>query len=354
MSTDSAKATTIRDAEEPFSGVADVEDNNPPSDFILRSGDGVDLHVHTNILKHASVFFNNMLDTADSSTAHEMERDGKPVVTLPEPSAVLYRLLRMAYPARSLEHYSLGAQDLDGIWVVHQAANKYLFMDVQVLLVNMLEKMLEKPTIADAQPHRIFAVARLRELPDLARKAALCTLKFPICSNTLDFPELELLTAATFHKLYDFHVRCGIAAQRITAENAGALDPQLTPSVAYEYITTHATNGQELVWWEYGSPGYHSDIECGPRVKQLPNADEMVVLPAQWFQDHAARLGQRLRALPIGQTAKDEGVRPAPAELELISYCHACGVSADGDLADFAEQLAKRIEESNRKLALLL
>lgn len=163
----------IQDAPAPFSGDPDPEDNVTAPDFILRSDDGFDLHVHKAILQFVSVFFKNMLDGA--GVGH-LEKDGKPVVILSEPCVVLHRLLCIAYPGRSLEHYSLVAQNLDGVWAVHEAANKYLFMGVQELL----EKMLESPVLL-AHPHRIFAIARLRNLPDLARKAALSTLNFPVC-----------------------------------------------------------------------------------------------------------------------------------------------------------------------------
>ncbi|KAJ7679672.1 hypothetical protein B0H17DRAFT_944009, partial [Mycena rosella] len=177
----------------------------PPSDFIIRSGDLVDLHVHKDILKFVSVFFKNMLDGADPN---ELQRDGKPIVVLPEPISVLYRLLSIAYPGRSAEYCSLSEQTLDGVSVVYQTANKYLFMAAQ----KSLRDMLEDPTLLRAHPHRLFAIARLCDLPVLARKAALCTLESPVCSHPLLFPEMELLTAATFHKLYDFHHSCGTAA----------------------------------------------------------------------------------------------------------------------------------------------
>jgi hypothetical protein len=39
----------------------------------------------------------------------------------------------------------------------------------------LLKKMLEPSVLLDAHPHRIFAIARLRTLLDLARKATLST-----------------------------------------------------------------------------------------------------------------------------------------------------------------------------------
>ncbi|KAJ7872237.1 hypothetical protein B0H13DRAFT_1895425 [Mycena leptocephala] len=52
----------IQNAPAPFSGDPDPENNVPAPDFIVRSGDDVDLHVHKAILQFVSVFFKNMLD----------------------------------------------------------------------------------------------------------------------------------------------------------------------------------------------------------------------------------------------------------------------------------------------------
>ncbi|KAJ7153081.1 hypothetical protein C8R43DRAFT_1126923 [Mycena crocata] len=348
MSANPNPTTAIRDAEAPFSGAADPEDNIPPPDFILQSGDGVDLHVHKDILKHVSVFFSGMLDTVNNSTGHGIVKDGKPVVILIEPGAVLYRLLCIAYPVQSLEHHTLTAQNLDGIWAVHQTANKYLFLGVQELIERMLEKILQNSDLAAAQPQRIFAIARLCHLPDLARKAGLCSLQYPICPPGV-FPELDFLTTVTFHKLYEFHHACGIAAQNIVAQNAGWLDPRHTPDPTYEYITCSAVTGEELVWWKAGSSGYHSE-GCGPRFRDIP--EDVQVISVQWFEDHAVRLGLQLRAVPTGHTVETEALKVAPVEREVISGCHACLQHAEEDLKTFAEQLAPLLEASNNRLAL--
>ncbi|KAJ7090747.1 hypothetical protein B0H15DRAFT_906719, partial [Mycena belliarum] len=201
MSDDS---TAIKNAPAPFSGVPDQEGNIPNSDLIIRASDGVDLHVHRDILMFISVFFKNILDGSGSLDA---ERDGKPVVCLSEDSTVMHRLLCIAYPGRSLD--SVTAQILDGICGVHEAAQKYLFTGA----MKLLEKMLEHPALLNVHPHRVFAIARIRDLPDLARKAALVTLSRGVCPPALDFPELELLPAATFQALHNFHYACGESAK---------------------------------------------------------------------------------------------------------------------------------------------
>ncbi|KAJ7465971.1 hypothetical protein FB451DRAFT_1561267 [Mycena latifolia] len=331
-----------QDAPAPFSGAPDPEETIPPADFILRSGDGVDLHVHRDILKFVSVFFKNMLDGAGHQT--DLNRDGKPVVMLPEPSAILYRLLCIAYPSDSLKHYSLAAQTLDGVWLVYTAANKYLFTRAE----KMLKEMLETPALLDAHPHRIFAIARLCDLPDLARTAALHTLKSPVSPPGLVVPEVDLITGKALKQLYDFHHSCGIAAKKIADENIAYVDIESAGDPRW-YIGNNTDTGRSLVWWENGRDGFHND-ECGPCGRVENDGLNIYLAPAQWFRSHVARFIPQLRALPTRQTVEAEALKVAPEERAVIDSCPACHELADWDLASFTRQLAERIEESNLKL----
>ncbi|KAJ7111787.1 hypothetical protein C8R44DRAFT_677370 [Mycena epipterygia] len=329
----------IKDAPEPFSGAPDPEDNVPPSDFILRSGDGIDLHVHKDILRHVSVFFRNMFGSAGDET--EQQRDGKPVAVLPESGDVLHRLLCFAYPGHSVEHYSLVGQNLDGVWAVHEAANKYLFTDVQ----RLLESTLENPNLLDAHPHRLFAIARLRGIPTLARKAALCTLKHPLCPPGLQFPEMELLTAASIQKLYDFHRSCGIQAQSIadrTATYVNLLDDFDDPNRITQCLEP---GGDMFVWWD---TEIHN-IGCGAQ-DETSDGGDLYRLPVLWFRNRITQVADQLRSLPTRRTVELQVLKLTPEERESIE-CHACLGRADIDLMDFKSQLANVIEESNNRLA---
>ncbi|KAJ6589772.1 hypothetical protein B0H19DRAFT_1058746 [Mycena capillaripes] len=126
MSTESA---LVQDAPLPFSGAPVPEDANPPTDFILRSSDNVDFHVHKQIsVAFVSVFFSGMFKFPTGPNAPtELERDGKVVLNMPESKEVLYRVLSVSYPARSRQHYTLTSADLDSVCAVHEAAHKYQF-----------------------------------------------------------------------------------------------------------------------------------------------------------------------------------------------------------------------------------
>jgi hypothetical protein len=253
-------STPVKDAPAPFSGVVDSDNDTRPADFILRSGDGVDFHVRKDMLQILSDFFQGIFSMPKGSDPGEICRDGKVVLLLPESVKVLYALLWIAYPRQSWSRNPLVASDIDGIADVHAAANKYQFLVVERLVKEMLEgpvlwnayprqswsrnplvasdidgiadvhaaankyrflvverlvkEMLEGPVLLDAHPHRLFAIARLRGLPVLARKAALYTLRSLVSVYPLAFPEMDLLPWSTGQKLHDFHRQCGVAASK--------------------------------------------------------------------------------------------------------------------------------------------
>ncbi|KAJ7757389.1 hypothetical protein DFH07DRAFT_742190 [Mycena maculata] len=327
----------IQDAPPPFSSEPDPEEKFPAPDLILRSGDGVDFHVQTTILSYSSPFFNHMLSSAGSP---EIQRDGKTVLPLPEPSAVLQRLLCIAYPVRSLEDYSFAVHNLDGVHLVHQAANKYLFTAVQELL----ETTLESPALLDAHPHRI---ARLRDLPALAQKAALVTLKSPICPPDLLFPELELLPASTFQQLHEFHHTCGKAAERIVRAYLGPVDyTHGETSIAH----AHPDDGNyEFIWWKQGNPGFRSE-GCGPIVNMGYQGDWFDQTQAHWFKNHIETLAIKLRLCPTRRILETETATLSKVDRTMIDSCHACLEHAEHELRFFWARLGERIEASNTSL----
>ncbi|KAJ7081935.1 hypothetical protein C8R44DRAFT_60688 [Mycena epipterygia] len=176
----------FQDALAPFSGAQDGLGLHRPADFILRSSDGVDFHIHKDILKFVSDFFDTMFSFPQASDdPNELRRDGKPILAIPEASVVLHGLLYLAYPAQTTHGEANGWKDFDVIVGVLEAAHKYQFIAVE----RLMEVRLESPVVLNAHPHRIFAIARLRKLPELARKAALSTLKYPVCP-AVSFPEM--------------------------------------------------------------------------------------------------------------------------------------------------------------------
>jgi hypothetical protein len=68
----------------------------------------------------------------------------------------------------------------------------------------LLERMLENPALIDAHPHRLFAISRLCDIPQLARKAAFSSLNSDGRAE-VEFPEMKSLTWDHAHRLQVFH-----------------------------------------------------------------------------------------------------------------------------------------------------
>ncbi|KAJ7435783.1 hypothetical protein B0H11DRAFT_2112701 [Mycena galericulata] len=343
-----AGSAPVKDAPEPFSGAPDPHDTNPPSDFILRSSDNVDFHVHKQILAFVSVFFSNMFTfPSGEAPPTEIERDGKPVLILPEAANVIHRLLCIAYPARSRQHYSFAPEDLDSVCDVHEAAQKYQFMHAQAVITEMLTE----PVLLDGQPHRLFAIAQLRNIRELAEQAALCTLKHPVAPESLSFPEMRLLTWEQAQKLYDFHRLCGREAKRIVAATAESTESYSVGPNRNPNLLCHDEDNNMFSWWDDESY-YGHDAKCGPISKELDlefHGRLTFIEPAPWFQARITRLASEVFLLPTGGTAETPYI--SPQERAMIDGCEYCSGCAEKELAKFGKQLARSIDVSNMMLA---
>ncbi|KAJ7278349.1 hypothetical protein C8J57DRAFT_1176266 [Mycena rebaudengoi] len=322
---------TLRDAPIPFSGAFDADDGSPPSNFVLRSSDGVDFHVHRDILKFASDCFDGMFAIPGGDCDPDgLRRDGKPVLVLPEPEAVLFQLLCLAYPADTLAPYTFEQPDLDIFAAVYRGAQKYQFLRVQ----RILKQMLDHSALINKHPHRFFAFARLCDLPELSRKAALLTLQSPLSHDTPVFPEMKLLSWEDAHILYRFHQLCGQKAGEL-AEKAAL--PWSSSDKAPPIWFWSDDSCSIFAWWSHGHNG-----QCKDAVRDAP---------VQWFKEHTARLAAQLRLCPSGATAKRKALSVAPTDCVIMDTCSLCSERADADLASFARLLAKEIDLSNIRLA---
>ncbi|KAJ7196674.1 hypothetical protein GGX14DRAFT_672310 [Mycena pura] len=320
----------IHDAPAPFSGAADAENADRPADFIIRSCDGFDFHVHKDILKFASDVFNDMFafpaDTSGSADS-DPRRDGKPVLVVPESQSALHKLLCLAYPPdlHLLDSYTLvGEADLDRIVAVYQAADKYQFHRVLRLLRNMLDQ----PALIDAHPYRLFAIAKICGLGELARKAALSTLRSPI-DPTAAFPEMRCLSWEEGHKLLRFHHLCGQRAAKYV-EQKGWKFFSMAPAVGEAPSHYHV--------WAIRSHN-HSHC-CATSEPQW----------SQWFFNYTAHLASRLQTAPSHCTV--ETLELAPADRELAERCSTCSAdpNRERDFENFKGMLAGKIKASHETL----
>ncbi|KAJ7757373.1 hypothetical protein DFH07DRAFT_1025416 [Mycena maculata] len=278
--------------------------------------------------------------TAVRNGADDPSRDGKPVLSLPETNTVLIKLLTLAYPAQSARSFAIGLADLDIFVDIYQAAHKYQFGFVQWLLAEMLES----PVLLDAHPHRLFAIARVCGLPDLARKAALRTLASPIIPAPPAFPEMCLLTWADAHRLYEFHAFCGTNAHRIITHNAAKHGNGMfvvgaggtAPLFGFFPRRIQNTKTHELLVWHNHTTNCRQDASTSS--------------PA-WFTDHMKAVAAKVLLVPSHHVVTAALLDVAPAPRSIRESCRVCSINADRDLTDFAHQLAADIERAESLLA---
>ncbi|KAJ7861057.1 hypothetical protein B0H13DRAFT_2568616 [Mycena leptocephala] len=341
----STSPTPLQDAPAPFSGATDPDHNNHLADFILRSSDGVDFYVHKDILKFVSDCFDGMLaiPQGDGSPT-DLRRDDKPVLVMPESNAVLYRLLCLAYPAHAVSHYTLQNADLDGIVDVYEAAHKYQFTRVQ----DLLNQMLSKADLVDAQPHRVFAIATLCDLPGLVRQAAISVLTSDVGCKPPAFPEMELLTWASAHKLSEFHEKCGLHAEELLTSNkrillANGFD--LDGITFKAHVSDDETN-KPFVWWKMEGHSEQCGRDCGKRFTF--RGESLRENPVQWFQNQINRVASNIRLRPSAETVQLEGwLTVENPDRDDMKRCPVCSAAWMVDLMRFWRQMGADIKRLN-------
>ncbi|KAJ7073100.1 hypothetical protein C8F01DRAFT_1362295 [Mycena amicta] len=319
-----ADTPTARDADAPFCPGAD--DNNPP-DVIIQSSDSVHFHVHWAILAFSSPFFKHMqaFPTPTGSNANPT-RDGKPIIMLPEPSTVLGKLLLLCYPRLSA---SFAFRDLDGVDGAYEAAKKY---DITGGL-SQIHAVLLDPRFLLQHPHRIFAIACHQGLEDIAKAAALETLKQPTSifdKHNPPPPEYRLMSAHQLWLLELFHKECGTAlAEKLSTYS------QSVPSERMNSLLFVLHQG---FIWQQPMSCRHAD-GCGPRV------DGEQALPARWFAVHIQRCAEACRKQPSAETV----ARLVPAisgdTLKSIAGCPCCFSSALPALTDLGAKIAREASD---------
>ncbi|KAJ7136691.1 hypothetical protein C8R44DRAFT_868814 [Mycena epipterygia] len=339
----------VLDASSPFSGAAVAPDDyfEPPPDIILRSSDSVDFHCHKSILAHASPFFSDMFGAVSGNRDDDIQKDGKAVIVLVEPSAVLYGLLPRVYPAHSAKLFSLTEpDDLNDICAIHEAANKYQMVRTQALIEDLL---LNSPLLK-VHPHRFFAIGSVRSITALVRRAALCTLNDAIDPLIPFIPEFDLITGNRAIELVNFFQRCALRAQSLANTTTTVHEEMLDRWDDYlnsGVIVRHDANSQPFIWWR--EEGHAA--QCGPTEERFGGVRTQDIVPPLWYRNHVRQLANSLRLLPNGRTARAEGVDVSAADRAAIAACPACAQHALHDLANLASQLETAVVVSNEKVA---
>ncbi|KAJ7642784.1 hypothetical protein DFH06DRAFT_1214437 [Mycena polygramma] len=217
-------------------------------------------------------------------------KDDLHVVILEEDEETLGTLLRMCYPKWMLLECKPLFPTIESVLAVLSAAIKYAMDGVE----REVRTALIDPLFVEPNPLRVFAVAVKHGLDNEAKICARSTLRLPVLGMKYT-PELDQITAGTYHRLQEYHVRCGIAAQRI------GQDARWVSSETY-------------VWFECSScRGNMMFVIAGERRKWV----------AKWWAEFMAEVSNILRERPSGIAVgiDSEVVHTA---MEKASACTTC------------------------------
>jgi hypothetical protein len=335
-------SAAIRDAEPPFG--PDAGPYPGPSDIIIRSSDQVDFHVYKTLLSFSSPFFSNLFSfpppTLASSGSNEV-KDGKPVVCLPEGSDALEKLLVLCQPLSS-KCYSFN--NLDGVAQAHEAAHKYLVPGgTEAIAACLIE-----PKFLTAQPHRVFAIACYRRLPDVAKAAALAALSMDVVPPD-GIEELALISGRHLAALQRFWTQCSAYARRIIQRYYDAVDAR--ELLIDDPNQTHVA-GYSCVWWNTDG---HSEQCGGPQFETFRNlAEEQAgdgpdVWPSKWLQQHMSAASDAVAARPLDSVAL-QAICGSMESLHVIAQCTLCASRAPADLMMVAHTVSRQISQGNTRV----
>ncbi|KAJ7758711.1 hypothetical protein B0H16DRAFT_1885241 [Mycena metata] len=298
--------------------------SGPASDLVIRSDDGVDFHVHKDIMSMVSPVFKSMLQSYEDR------------LDLPDSKKVLDSIIYLIYfPAYAHERQLRTSADLDGIWEVHQATRKYELTGPR----RILEYLLLDPALVQAHPYRLFAIARLCTIPQLDMQAAMFTLEHPVCPPLSKFPELWHLPAEAFHNIYGFHHLCSERAEKVVEQTMSwRREKRLDDGVGTNRL---------FVWWQLQGGG-HTD-GCGAIVKDYAAGGHIQreMIPAEWFRRHIEAVALSVKGTPSANASEEAALEVSPSGAAAISRCSACHQFASMDLEDYARQLRRAVEQSN-------
>ncbi|KAG1719581.1 hypothetical protein EDD22DRAFT_832147 [Suillus occidentalis] len=247
---------------------APFDDHN--GDIILRSANGVEFHVFKLILLLVSPVFKDMFTLPQNDSQSDVP--SIPVINVTESSATLESLLLLCYPATTPTFGSL-----DDAKVVMKAASKY---DMQMALSRagdlamaqfLPTHFLELYALSCRfgwSHHAQTAATRALEIKDLGRPSSM-------------FNGMREITALDYHRLLEYHRKCGIAAQAV---------------------------GGSLSW--LGSSYRHMQMwrECicrGGMGIVILQADFGNMKVASWFHEYLVSSGKELLARPCDSTLRE-------------------------------------------------
>ncbi|THH28372.1 hypothetical protein EUX98_g5822 [Antrodiella citrinella] len=271
---------------------AAVPFNRIDADLILRSNDSVDFRVHRAILEMSSSFFAEGLDALDKrNIGMTLPEDGcLPICYFYADSHTINLVLRHVYPFPTPD-----VQDIGNAFDVLQVAREY---DFRLVTTAMKKTVLR---LAEESPLKVYARASLRRCEGEMRVAARLSLRYPILDAYT--PELEKLSAGTYHRLLSYHRLCGRVA-------AAVIDDLRWATILYDAGCD--------------TPSWSSCQLCPKFALGSVRGSDVELRATSWFHTLLLTIKQALRARPCGSTVyASELSEPSLGEAMTCLVCRA-------------------------------
>ena len=288
--------------------------DNPDSDIILRSSDGVNFHVFKLILSLASPVFKDMF------TLPQPQPDASSVHTIPmaESSATLNSLLLFCYPTPNPTFCSL-----DDAIAVLEAARKY---DMAGTLSCASDLVVAQ--FVSTSSLELYALSCKLGWKHHAQTAATEALKIKNLGRpSIPFAGMRDITAFDHNRLLSYHYQCGVASQALV-RSLHWLEPSNTL--------------KDMTMWNCPSrPGfipYH-----------ISNLGTRCI--ARWFEEYLVLIGKELFERPCKSTLYDS--EPYDSAVGKAVAGSICPTTVIKDMAKFRDLFAAEVEKTITNVSLL-
>lgn len=270
--------------------------NKPNATAILSSKDNVSFRVQMAILAEASPLFADMfalpqvhggaLEKATSDEVTSALAEDIPSIDVTEDSVTLDKILRFCYPATSPP----SIDTLEELRPVLEAATKYQLDPAVASIRSCLTKL------AIQAPVRVFVIASIYELEDIARTAAQNALRHPSLGKKV--PELDLVPASVYHNLLEYHARCQRIASALASEYSWV--PQGTPVGSTDFRVARPV---EITWDAGRQPAWLHCTSCrSGALPLLVGQQTYNPGPAKWWATFMERTRDALKKRPCGDS----------------------------------------------------
>ena len=301
------------------------------ADIIFRSSDNVDFHLYKVVVAKASPVMRDMITLPTDTTTPQ-------VVELTETARTLEHVFRLCGP---FEYPDIAT--VDDVHAVLEAARKY---DMAVVVANLrwtIRAILPKETL------RLYALAYMYELEDVAREAAVLLLDQPTFHvPSIPPPEFDVLPSLAIYAVHTYHQKCVEAALRVLDDHVWILNGDHERA----RLATSRRNALGVWCWitrHHKESGHGA--ACLQSVMQfewwhMASVEDYIVYRAQqWWVTYVDSIKAALRSRPTGRTVLGHlGDTSSSESLNQAMSCPSCMPKAYADLSLYNTLLAAKVD----------